>query len=599
MTLRPYQKDAVDAIWTAMSTDQNILLSAIMGAGKTIITAAIIDRLCRLTNYRVIIMAHRSALVEQFRLAITTFTDIPERRIGIACAGLQYKTIIDRQICIGTVGTVAARVQSLKAFDLIVVDEVHTIERPQYKKIILPRLRAIRPGCRLLGLTATPWRMQGFIYGMDDEGKNKKEFKKINHKITYEALLTGGYLMPLKAKIIRNKQLKKDLTTVGVTGSSGDYKQGRLGEKMELYVDSVYESIKKYGQDDNYIYKKIAVFGTTIAHCQKIYDTISPFWKTVLVHSKQNQIENKKAELDFRDPDGARVIIIINKLAEGWDYPPTDMIIGARPSLSGGLMLQIIGRVLRKAEGKKQALFVDLAGVLDTFGTDLDNFVLGFHDKKRTIKLKICEGCDTPNNISIEFCQECGQSFLRCPACKYTLETEATACPGCDTIVYGCPRCRTYSSTNYDKIPCAICDYVFRPPVTEVEEKGTKDHGIAGKKIIDTDFTTNGVTRPVTVANISYEKQLSHAKPPYIRVDYKIGRQTISEWLLPEHKVMKSVFKKWWLGRGGRYPVPETTKAFFNRENEIYKPTEIVVRYKSSGFAVITHRGLKWNGTQN
>jgi len=109
-----------------------------------------------------------------------------------------------------------------------------------------------------------------------------------------------------------------------------------------------------------------------------------------------------------------RIITSVNILVEGFDYPPLDCLVMARPTLSSGLYLQAIGRVLRKSEGKGRAFLLDLTTNTKRFGTDLDRVKVTIpkqvQDKIRKEREfeKQCPNCEIWVHIARRECPDCG-----------------------------------------------------------------------------------------------------------------------------------------------------------------------------------------------
>ena len=177
--------------------------------------------------------------------------------------------------------------------------------------------------------------------------------------------------MRLEAKVIYPRQLKKDLNEVSVTG---DYQVGGLSDVMQkpLYIQSVVDCIEKYARG----FKKIAVFGVNIEHCEKIYEALKASGEKCCQESFKNYQNRMTRKL-------YNLICLITvhelsyqsqKLTEGWDYPPTDCVIFARPTLSGNLYVQIIGRMLRISPCKDKCLLIDLTPNVELFGIDIGQY---------------------------------------------------------------------------------------------------------------------------------------------------------------------------------------------------------------------------------
>lgn len=406
---REYQARALDKIYSELQIKQNVLLSAIMGAGKTFMCVRLIQRLySEKPDMPFLILAHKEELIQQFEKSFYQFTDISHFDVGLCCAGLGEK-ITNRRITIATVQTFVNIMENYSGAGLIIIDECHRIDingDTQYKKI-LDYLRLQRPGCRLLGCTATPSRLgHGYIYGNRCKPGRINLFDDISHKITYNELLKEGHLVKLKGVVASHESLERDLAGVSV---NGDYVLDQLGDIMckIIHLRTAIEAINQYCQG----YNRICVFCCTIEHAEKLHEMIGS--ESTIVHSQLTQLE-RHINMKSWKSGSKRIMTSVNILTEGFDMPVLDCLVFARPTLSSTLFLQAVGRVLRTHEGKNHGLLVDLTDNTARFGTDLDNVkitipkVVDASIKKEHAMWKICPSCDIEVHIAIRECQECG-----------------------------------------------------------------------------------------------------------------------------------------------------------------------------------------------
>ena len=168
MELRQYQKDAIHAILDKWKFEKNVLLQAATGAGKTIIFSALIKYCMERYNMKIVVLAHREQLVRQARDKLIAFWAVGKDYIGIACTSVSKVIDLSKPVIIGSPQTLIRRVENMPPVDLIIIDECHRLPPPnvdsQYKKLI-DKLRLKNIDLRLLGVTATPYRLgQGYIY---------------------------------------------------------------------------------------------------------------------------------------------------------------------------------------------------------------------------------------------------------------------------------------------------------------------------------------------------------------------------------------------------------------------------------------------------
>ena len=415
--LRPYQEAAIDAIMAAMPSDDAILVQAATGAGKTIVFCSLIKRLlAEWPGLRIGVLAHRRELITQARdKMLSVWPDAP---IGIACASVETHIETDLPVTIGSIQTLINRVNVTSPFDLIIVDEAHKIPpinvKSQYSKW-LDVMRKYNPAVRVLGFTATPFRLNhGYIYGDDCRPGMENIFKKLHFRIGIRDLQHEGYLCGFRAKSIVD--ISHDLR--GVKKSAGEYNLAALSDEMgkDVHIGSAVKALEDYAQDR----KHVVVFGVTIRHAELLQEAFQSVGISAgIVHSNM-PLERRDATLRAFETGGIRVIVNVMVLSEGWDSPAVDCIIMCRPTLSPGLYCQMTGRGLRPHADKDDVLILDLASNCMTHG-DPD---------KPKVKTRFFTGSsetEKENDIRAKECPNCSElvpvATVQCPECEYTWPT--------------------------------------------------------------------------------------------------------------------------------------------------------------------------------
>jgi DNA repair protein RadD len=402
MELRPYQLEALDAIWDALMAKPDVLLQAATGGGKTIMFSHLIQRL--LTSFpkmRIAVLAHRKELVRQACDKLLSVWPEAVRNVGVACAGLGEVTT-DRPVVIGTVQTLARRV-AYRPYNLMIVDEIHRVaprndDSPsQYQKLI-DTCRRRRPSMRLLGVTATPYRLNhGLIYG----GKNDW-FDSLDYQISLDDLIEANYLVPLKYKVIEDIS---DEERNKIKIDRGEYKNDQLEDLMckEYHLDSIVSTYKQYGEDRQHC----CIFACSIKHAEAVKKILLNYgYKADAVHSDLPDKERDNIIKNFERGD-LNFIINVGILTEGWDSPHIDIIIMARPTLSPSLYVQMIGRGTRILDNKENLLVLDMVGNYLLHGSPSDPII---HASNEAINksYKACPECNSPVNNYATTCPCCG-----------------------------------------------------------------------------------------------------------------------------------------------------------------------------------------------
>ncbi|WP_288583077.1 DEAD/DEAH box helicase family protein, partial [uncultured Methylobacterium sp.] len=197
MLLRPYQRASLDALqadWARGGRNGLIVLPT--GAGKSLVIATLVrETMARDAGARIAVVTHTRELIAQNHAELLGLW--PDAPAGIVSAGLGRREET-RPILFCGIQSVWNRVEAIGGFDLVIVDEAHLIPRDAETRYgrFLEAVRARSPDMRLVGLTATPYRLDS---GRLDEGRGR-----VFDAIVYEAqvgdLIREGYLALLVSK---------------------------------------------------------------------------------------------------------------------------------------------------------------------------------------------------------------------------------------------------------------------------------------------------------------------------------------------------------------------------------------------------------------
>ncbi len=413
--LREYQKRCCQSVWEALEQGEDALLQAPTGAGKSLIVAAITNRLVNVVpGGRVLILVDREILVTQLRDSLSKF--YPNIQVGIVCAGASNSKDCTKQVTVASRQTLVNHFHEMPPVQLLIADEAHLLKPPraeqqpdQYASII-NRMTEYNPKMRIFGCSATPYRLaNGFIYGKAHHPDDHPYFSGLTAKITFKELTEAGYLAPLVGEIQESNIDLSNVTTI-----AGEYNLGQLSDVMAQHVDTVAEAINNYAPDR----KRIMVFCVDIAHAEKVAEMTGGF----AFHSKLPKIARYAALQGF-ETGKIRVMCSVATLTTGFDNPKVDCIVMARPTKSPALHIQMIGRGLRTSEGKENCLLIDLTNnTKDHLPTnDLDNVFVNIPSGRGgdgEAPFKICPGimpdgsqCLTELHPKLVFCPECGFHF--------------------------------------------------------------------------------------------------------------------------------------------------------------------------------------------
>ena len=334
MELRPYQSESIQAIQNEWSEGRKrTLLVLPTGCGKTIVFCKIAEKAVS-KGGRVLILAHRSELLEQA-------ADKLERVTGLKCAVEKAESsCLDSwyRVVVGSIQSLM-RPQRLEQFSPnffseIIVDEAHHCLSDSYQYVLSHFDTA-----NVLGVTATADR--------SDMRNLGQYFDSLAYEYTLPKAIREGYLSPIKALTV---PLKLDISQVGV--AAGDYKAGELGTALEPYLEQIAYHMRNYCAG-----RRTVVFLPLVATSQKFRDILEAHgFRAAEVNG--NSADRAEVLADFQ---AGRYDVLCNSmlLTEGWDCPAVDCIIVLRPTKSRSLYCQMVGRGTRLAPGKDYLLLLD------------------------------------------------------------------------------------------------------------------------------------------------------------------------------------------------------------------------------------------------
>ncbi|ENJ2864362.1 DEAD/DEAH box helicase [Vibrio parahaemolyticus] len=355
-TLRPYQADSVKAVihyFRKHSTPAVIVLPT--GAGKSLVIA----ELARLAKGRVLVLAHVKELVEQNHAKYEGYG----LKGAIFSAGLGRKET-DQQVVFASVQSVVRNLDSFKnQFSLLVIDECHRVpddKNSSYQKVIT-HLRELNPGIKVLGLTATPYRLgMGWIYQYHTRGQVRTEesrfFRDCIFELPIRYLLDENFLTP--ARMMDAPVLSYDFSQLKPT-NTGRYKEAEMDmviDKAKRATPQIVEQIIQYARER----KGVMIFAATIRHAQEIHGLL-PEGETAIVIGDTPTPERDAIIQAFKNRE-IKYLVNVSVLTTGFDAPHVDLIAILRPTESVSLYQQIVGRGLRLSEGKNECLVLDYAG---------------------------------------------------------------------------------------------------------------------------------------------------------------------------------------------------------------------------------------------
>ncbi|WP_131669219.1 DEAD/DEAH box helicase [Psychrobacter pygoscelis] len=407
--LRPYQERTLNELydWLQRHPDGNPIVDACVGAGKSIIIAEFCRRAIeQYPQTRIVMCVASKELCQQNLDKLRAIW--PEAPAGVCSASLGHKDV-ESQIIFATIGSIAKRAHELGTVNLLIVDECHNVNPDNagmYRSFINDLKTYGSPYLCVIGFTGTPFRGDGVWLW---QGKDPL-FAGTATRVSMDELLEQGYLAPLVVDIDTPKMI--DTSDVKVV--AGDY------VVKELEGVAIDPAIIKATVDDMFMRggerNKWLIFCVTIDHAQAVLDEVQMIggMNAQIVTSKTPMkqratiLENYK--LPYGHPDSVNCLVNVACLTTGFDAPETDLIALLRPTKSPVLYVQIAGRGMRIADGKKDCLWLDYTSTTRDLGPV--NLIKGRNKQTAAVDqgapFKYCLECGNPNPIHLDECIECG-----------------------------------------------------------------------------------------------------------------------------------------------------------------------------------------------
>lgn len=400
MQLRPYQQEALNAIYSYFErANGHPVISLGTGLGKSLVCA----EFCRWAlshdeDVRIFVVVPTKELCKQnYDEIINLWPDAP---VGVYCAGLGRKDA--SQILFGTIQSLYKAQDKLVSPDLILCDEAHYMKASDEGmwRGLITWAEKYKPDLRVVGLTATPWRMKEGR--LDENGL----FDEIVYEYGLKEGIRDGWLAPLITK-----NTIGFLNTEGVGTRGGEFIESELQNAVDTDKLNREVSAEIIARSEGR--KKWLVFCTGIDHSNHIAEILRELGVNAeAVTSEDDAVAREQKIESFRNGN-TQALCSANILTTGFNVPSVDLIAFLRPTKSSGLLLQMAGRGSRKAEGKENCLILDFSRNLFRMGP------LDLLDGRVKLKgkgggdapIRVCDECETINHAAAKKCVECGKEF--------------------------------------------------------------------------------------------------------------------------------------------------------------------------------------------
>ncbi|MTI13816.1 DEAD/DEAH box helicase [Sansalvadorimonas verongulae] len=416
---------------------------------------------------------------------------------GVYSAGLNRRDT-DSAILFAGIQSVHKKAFDLGAFDLVIVDECHLINADKDDTMYTGFFRDMKMMNPKVKVIGFSATPYRMKSGLLTEGDSAL-FDEVVYETDIQRLIDEGFLSSL---VTKGGSEKIDLT--GVRTRTGEFVTKDLENAVHKndVTDKAVGEILQYGRDR----KAWLIFCVSVAHAEEVKELLSyEGISCECVHGGTPAAERERILKDYK-AGKIRALTSQGVLTTGFDAPLTDMIALLRPTKSPGLYVQIMGRGLRISPetGKSNCLVLDYAGNVERHGP-IDRISVDSIRKKRK---------GEPGEAPMKECPECNSFVL-----AFTKD-------------------------------CPDCGYQW-PEKPQHEESASKAAVLASQ--IEAEWQN--------VEDVLYTVHQKKDKPPSLRVTYRCGFDSYSEWVCFEHSgFAQSKAQIWWFNRAGfQAPCPRTT----------------------------------------
>ena len=395
IVLRPYQSQIIDGIRAHLSAGKrSVLVVSATGSGKTSLTAHMIAGAVA-KGKRAWFCVHRQELVRQ---SVHTLQSSAELNVGVIAPKYPVNSYWPAQVA--SIQTLMRRWERYPLPDLLVLDECHHVCSRSWSKLLIALLER-KPGMKIIGLTATPTRLDGRGMG--------EWFETIVDGPPVAQLISEKYLSPYRIFAPSTADLGNVHTV------AGDYNRAELDEAMRgsrVVGDAINEYRQKCAG------KRALMFLWSVRASEQMAETLNAAGiPAVHIDGKTPDDVRTRAVVDFR-AGRVKVLTNVEIVTEGFDLPAIEACFLLRPTQSLGLYLQMVGRALRLYPGKESALIMDHSGLAFQHGLPDDPREWSLDGIKKKAKgpqespVRQCMKCYAVMPVQASKCRECGFVFV-------------------------------------------------------------------------------------------------------------------------------------------------------------------------------------------
>jgi superfamily II DNA or RNA helicase len=351
--LRDWQEEALEK-WRLNNCCG--IVEVVTGGGKTVFALACVRDLKPRTT---LIVVPTTALLEQWWAEVATFFDLSLDEVNIISGS---RPLVSGTVNIAVLNTAAKLVQrGIKQECFLVIDECHKAASAQFRSVLeAPKIAA-------LGLSATPERPY-------DDGLTEVLIPALGpviYSYSYREALRDGVIVPFEVRNVlfdleEDRAEEYDKLTKAIAR-----KVGRLGFESEEVLPLLLKRTRVVNLSLRRIEialrlvkahkgQRVLVFHEDVEACNLIYGILHQAgFKAGVYHSRLRPRERAEMLANFRKGD-LDVLVTCRALDEGFNVPETEVGIIAASTATRRQRIQRLGRILRPANGKRDAIVYTL-----------------------------------------------------------------------------------------------------------------------------------------------------------------------------------------------------------------------------------------------
>lgn len=530
MPLRYYQREAVDAMFSYWDeTAGHPLVDMATGTGKSLTLATLFHELITgWPDMRLLCCTHVFELVEGNYLELLGI--YPFAPAGVYAAALGRRDARS-QIIFAQLQTVYSKAAQIGHVDVLAIDEVHLVpsDANTMYRTFIDALLAINPEMKIVGLSATPYRLDS---GRLDEGEDRL-FDKVVYTYGIRQGIDDGYLTPITSKPTQTRQ---DTSAVPMRGN--DLAKGDLQKAVDK--DWLNRQIRDEILDTEGSRRKALLFCAGVEHATHMRDLFREAGRTFEVVHGGTPRGERRAIIDAYKRGDIWGVANDNVMSTGTNVPGIDIIADLARTKSASRYVQRVGRMTRviyppgfrpeevDAAARRSAIasgikpngrYMDFAGNISEHGP------VDMIDPKKPTKgegtapIKVCPQCEEILHASLRVCWSCGHAFIFEETSK--LQTRATDAP-------------IISSTEPDW------------------------RNVTGRSFRYHESKTGGIDS--------------------VKTTFMCGFTAINKWYCPAHSgKAKGMADRFWMDHGGQRPFPKTVMEWLDRQRELAPTAEVSV----------------------